>query len=110
MIDYTKIWIIQLEDPVFYASHLVDSISEHRLSAIPITNLVSRVFGHPPSLSHEYNPPFIDSTCPVMYPASEEAKKPTACATSSAVPNLFTGIMDCNSFSSSPSVISVFIK
>src|SRR5450432_72775 len=58
----------------------------------------------------EYIPPLIDMTSPVMYPLSAETRKATRWATSSGVPNRFTGIIAFISFSDIFSVISVLIN
>src|SRR5205807_10356896 len=64
-------------------------------------------FLHPISI-----PPFTLSTCPVMYAASSDARKRTACATSISVPARPSGIISFTLFFRSaerPSVMAVSI-
>jgi hypothetical protein len=51
-----------------------------------------RTGGHPSAVQSNCKPPFMSMTSPVMKPASGDARNKTACATSSGVQNLPTGI------------------
>src|SRR6185369_17527042 len=50
-----------------------------------------------PDLLYIYMPPLTARTCPVIYPDASDAKKTTALAISSALPNLSIGIWEVSS-------------